>query len=131
MEYTVCAFGLFVGDQVAQFTSPSRYGFVQWIDRKKRLVSVRYEDHKQYGYVVVNPEKLIKRKGVQGIRGISTLWPPKRLKAVYPNLPLEEKIFFHYSRGLSVLEIAMRAGAPIGEIRKVIAQFRKRGLLLK
>ncbi len=130
MEYTVCAFSLFVGDQVAQFTSPSRHGFVQWIDRKKRLVSVRYEDHKQYGYVVVNPEKLIKRKGVQGIRGISTLWPPKKLKKIYPKLPFEEKVFFHWSRGMVVEQIAEIANVTVVAVKGVLANFKRRKLIL-
>jgi hypothetical protein len=126
MMYGVCAFGLFVGDKVIRKYLPAeRAGFVQWIDRKQRKVSVRFDGRGNNSYIVVSPRELIKT----GNRGESTLYTSKRLKEIFPDLPFEEKVFFLCSRGLTVEQVAEKANVPVEKVRVVIRQYIQRGLL--
>jgi hypothetical protein len=66
------------GDRVAAKNWKERHGFVQWVDDRQGLVSVRFPGEapgKPNSYIVVPQNTVVK---VVGEKGISTLFPPKR-----------------------------------------------------
>jgi len=118
----ICGFRFFIGDAVRlteESLKPfdSGVGFVQWVNIKERMISIRFKRGSMNSYAVVSPDQ-VERVGEE--RGVPTLISSTDLKKVYQQMSFNEKCFFHYNRGRSVKEIADIASVSVDKVKSVL-----------
>ena len=91
-----------------------RTGIIQWIG-KSGIASVCYEN-KHVAYCFYSYKEL-KRTGNFGR---SALFPAELVRSIYDMLPLEKKLYFWYTKGKSVGEIATKFSLTPDAVKKRI-----------